>query len=396
MRILVLTFYFEPDLCAGSFRATAFVRELRKALPAGSRVDVVTTLPNRYHSFSADAPEKEIHEGLTVKRMRLPAHKSGMLDQAKAFRSYAWQVLKETRGRYYDLVYATSSRMFTGFLGALCARRMNAPLYLDIRDIFNDTIRDLLGRNLISLFFPALNLVERVTILSARKVNLVSEGFLEYFQVRYPRQCFSVSPNGIDEEFIGMDFSKQMGRRPANKKVVYAGNVGQGQGLHEIIPGLAKAVGPVGFEFEVIGDGGARALLEKAIHKAGVHNVHLRSPVSRDELIRHYRDADVLFLHLNDRPAFKKVLPSKIFEYAATGKPVLAGVSGFAADFLNKHVENAVVFHPCNIEAAKSALLSLRFSMSDRSDFTSHFHRRRLIQELVADVLSSVNVQVAQ
>jgi len=32
-------------------------------------------------------------------------------------------------------------------------------------------------------------------------------------------------------------------------------------------------------------------------------------------------DADVLFLHLNAYKAFEKVLPSKIFEYAATGRP---------------------------------------------------------------------------
>ena len=43
---------------------------------------------------------------------------------------------------------------------------------------------------------------------------------------------------------------------------------------------------------------------------------------------------DVLFLHLNDYSAFRKVIPSKIFEYAATGKPIVAGVSGYAAEFL--------------------------------------------------------------
>ena len=30
MRILVLSFYYAPDLCAGSFRTTAFVEELKK------------------------------------------------------------------------------------------------------------------------------------------------------------------------------------------------------------------------------------------------------------------------------------------------------------------------------------------------------------------------------
>ena len=33
MRILVLSFYYAPDLCAGSFRTTAFVEELKKQDP---------------------------------------------------------------------------------------------------------------------------------------------------------------------------------------------------------------------------------------------------------------------------------------------------------------------------------------------------------------------------
>ena len=30
MKVLVLSFYFQPDLCAGSFRNTAFVKGLKK------------------------------------------------------------------------------------------------------------------------------------------------------------------------------------------------------------------------------------------------------------------------------------------------------------------------------------------------------------------------------
>ena len=42
----------------------------------------------------------------------------------------------------------------------------------------------------------------------------------------------------------------------------------------------------------------------------------LINPVSRDELRIFYDQSDFLFLHLNDYQAFRKVLPSKIFELA--------------------------------------------------------------------------------
>ena len=69
----------------------------------------------------------------------------------------------------------------------------------------------------------------------------------------------------------------------------------------------------------------------KSLEKiTGFNNIRLLPPIERQQLIKEYQNADVLFLHLNDYPAFEKVLPSKIFEYAALGKPILAGVTAVA------------------------------------------------------------------
>ena len=57
LRILVLSFYYPPDLSAGSFRANALVKALVDAGGANLQIDVVSTLPNRYDSFSKEALE---------------------------------------------------------------------------------------------------------------------------------------------------------------------------------------------------------------------------------------------------------------------------------------------------------------------------------------------------
>jgi len=59
MRLLVLSFYYSPDLAAGSFRATALVAALRERAPLGTHIDVVTTSPNRYRTFARVAAETE-------------------------------------------------------------------------------------------------------------------------------------------------------------------------------------------------------------------------------------------------------------------------------------------------------------------------------------------------
>ena len=391
MKLLVLSFYYQPDLSAGSFRTTALVKALLDKLPVDAHIELITTLPNRYSSFSSEAPEFEEHPRLTIRRIALPAHKSGMVDQAKAFLVYAKQVRNIARGKHYDLVYATSSRLMTATLGAVIARSKKIPLYLDIRDIFVDTIKDVLSGKMVRFIKPILSLLERFTIKSARKVNLVSAGFLPYFKARYPDQDYSLFTNGIDDEFLNLSVVNTENNQNRILDVVYAGIIGEGQGLHNIIPQMAKRLEGK-LRFKVIGDGGRLTSLKDAINASKCNNVDLLNPVKRDELINIYQSADILFLHLNDYDAFRKVLPSKLFEYAALGKPIWAGIAGYAAEFVTEHIENASVFAPCNVDAAVEALQRLEISMTPRAAFIDRFSRANIMRDMAADVISTSEV----
>src|SRR6266576_3447613 len=143
MRILVLTFYYPPDLGAGAPRIAGLVSALQDRLAPDSQLDVITTRPNRYASFVAEAAPYEERGGLSVRRIPLGRHKSGMIDQSFAFARFAQGAVAATRTRPYDIVVATSSRLMTAVLGAWIARK-KAKLYLDIRDIFVDTIQDVI------------------------------------------------------------------------------------------------------------------------------------------------------------------------------------------------------------------------------------------------------------
>lgn len=388
MRILILSFYYPPDLSAGSFRTAALVNSLLAQLPEHAHIDVITTQPNRYHALAQSVAATERTGRLTIRRIELPPHRSGMRDQARAFLAYARGVSRLVEGQAFDLIFATSSRLLTAFLGARLTRKRACPLYLDIRDIFVDTMDNVLPRAAAILLHPLLSLVERYTMRSARRINLVSGGFLPYFQSRYPAQRFDTFTNGIDEEFITHAWQTGSPRsHGAAIKVLYAGNIGEGQGLHKILPQLAQACAKT-HQFLVVGDGGKQAALANALAQAGVRNVELHKPVRREELMALYQDADVLFLHLNDYAAFRKVLPSKLFEYAATGKPILAGVAGYAADFLGREVADAAVFAPCDAQAGLAALQGLRTGQTDRSGFVSRFRRTAIMHGMANTLLT--------
>jgi glycosyltransferase involved in cell wall biosynthesis len=268
---LVLSFYYEPDLCAGSFRTTALVAVLRERAPFRTQIDVLTTLPNRYGTFS---------------------HVAAELDAEFSDRLLAW---------------------FT---------------------------------------------------------------------------------NGIDEEFLvaaGAASTRAVGD-PCTV-VLYAGNIGESQGLHEVLPRLAIALRERA-RFIVIGDGGRRAALAAAIAAAGVDNIELLAPRPRAELPSAYRAADVLFLHLGRLAAFENVLPSKLFERAALAKPILAGVAGYAARFVHEEISNAAVFGPCDVPAAVIAFGSLQLTGRPRPDFVGKYARTQIARAMADDVLAVVRNRI--
>ena len=387
LRLLVLSFYYEPDLSAGSFRATALVAALRERLPPGSHVDVVTTFPNRYKSFNRVASEADAANGLEVRRIRLPSHRSDMLGQSRAFLHFARQALKQVADREYDLVFATSSRLMTATLGAWIARRKNAPLYLDIRDLFAETINEVLPTPAAWPVRALMTRVESWTMRRAARINLVSRGFEGYFREHYSASSLAWFTNGIDEEFLTAAVpASSRATDDRRTLILYAGNIGEGQGLHKILPSLALALRGRA-RFVIVGDGGRRAMLESALASQGVDNVELRAPVSRAELIAAYRAADVLFLHLGSHAAFQKVLPSKLFEYAALGKPILAGVAGYAARFIHEEIGNAAVFTPCDVAAALVALASLQLTDSPRAEFVAKYARAHIARAMADDML---------
>ena len=387
-RIVYLTFYFKPDLCAGSFRNSPLAIELsRQASLENAFIDLYTTSPNRYSTFKAEALKYEELDNLRIHRIKLPTHKSGMIDQVLSFSKFYCEVIKMNRAKKADLVFASSSRLFTAFLGYKIAKQSRATLFLDIRDIFVDTMSDVLKPSFFKpIIISFLKLIENKTFNYANHINLISEGFKEYFS-KFKNKSFSFFSNGIDDEFLKTDNSLNQIRNNNTRLIVYAGNIGEGQGLDKIIPQTAKILGKE-FTFLIYGDGGAKNKLQKEIDNLKVENVIIKAPVSRLELKSIYNTADYLFLHLNDYSAFKKVLPSKIFELATFSKTILAGVSGYSADFIKKEVPNCLVFDPCDVNSLVSYLKNdTSLNQIDRIVFKNKYRRSLINKKISTNVL---------
>jgi glycosyltransferase involved in cell wall biosynthesis len=233
-----------------------------------------------------------------------------------------------------------------------------------------------------------LKLIENWTFDYAKHINLISGGFRTYFS-KFNNTEFTFFTNGIDEEFLATKPAAEKSEKVGNRKtIVYAGNIGEGQGLHKVIPQAAKELGSE-FEFIIIGDGGTKKLLQDEIENLSTSNVVLEKPVNRKELQGIYNNADYLFIHLNDYPAFRKVLPSKIFELATFGKPIIAGVSGFAAEFIKNEVSDSFVFDPCDVKSLTVFLKNDNLKRNiNRDAFIQKFKRCSINDEMAKSILA--------
>ena len=390
-RIVFLSYYFEPDLCAGSFRNTSLLNELKHIIDHNTKIDVYTTLPNRYDTFKSEAKELEIHDKIRIFRISTPIHGNGMAGQIKAFSKYFKEVLSLNKDEACDLVYASSSRLFTAFLGAILANKKNAFLYLDIRDIFKETILDTLKiKSLTGILSLIISLIEKYTFRRANHINLISPGFKEYFN-KYANKRFSYFTNGIDEIFLHNRVKSMRKETKGIFKIVYAGNIGWSQGLHKVIPHAAKKLGD-DYIFEIIGDGGAKPELLLEIEKLKINNVKLFNPIKREELKNIYAHSDCMLIHLENKPAFEKVIPSKVFELSTYDIPIVAGVSGFPKIFIETNLSTTFTFQPCSADELVRAILKAQENRNviDREDFIKTFSRKNINRNMAESILNSL------
>lgn len=390
MKILVLSFYFSPDLCAGSFRATGLVKALTEKMAGEGTIDVITTKPNRYSSYKLGSYDSIAFSGVSVERVKIPSHKGGVVDQAISFFYFYREVLRIIKNKEYDLVVATSSRLLTAFLASRVASKLKCKLYLDIRDIFLDTVVSVFPKGLVFFVYPILKFIENKTFRRSNKINLVSKGFESYF-FKWKDKNLTYHTNGIDKEFLNFNRASNIHSNDMESKIniLYAGNIGQGQGLELIIPKLSSSLSSK-YTITVIGDGGRKGALESELKLLNSKNVKLLPPCSRSEVVEHYSKADVLFLHLNKCAAFEKVLPSKIFEYAATGKPIVAGVSGYSNDFISKEIPGSYLFEPCNVQQALLKIEEVDIRYFERNEFVEKYNRSYIMSRMADDILNLI------
>jgi glycosyltransferase involved in cell wall biosynthesis len=393
MRILLVTHYFPPEIGAPQARLSEFAREWAKA---GDAVTVLTGMPN--HPTGVIPEEYRGRRRLTEK-----------VDGYRVVRTWLYATpnegfIKKTLGHVSfmvsslvlgfrptgpaDVVVVSSPTFFSIFSAWALAKTKRARLIVEIRDLWPAIFVELgvlTNRRLIAV----LEALELWAYRAADAVVVVSDGFRDDLIRRgVPADKVETIRNGADlERFqpaVADDAARQrLGARVDECLVLYIGAHGISHGLDSVVE-AAELLRDRPIHFAFVGEGARKRDLQDQVRRLGLEHVTMLDGVPRDEVAELLAAADICLVPLRDVPLFTTFIPSKIFEYFATGKAVVGAVAGEPAQILTEG--GADVVGPGDPKALAAAIAALaedpdrraRMGSNGRRYVTQHFDRSKL------------------
>lgn len=346
LRIFFLSHYYPPEVNAPATRTYEHCTRWAKA---GHDVTVVTCAPNcpdgvLYPGYrNRFRAQTEYVDGVRVVRVwTYLAPNAGTVRRILNYLSYMVSaVLVCIRLPRPDVVIATSPQFFCGWAGVLVSRMKRRPLVLEIRDIWPESI-ETVGAIRNRRMLRILEWLERRMYLAATHIVAVGRGYrariLEKADVA---DRTTVITNGVDlSRFVpGPPDVRFLHLWDLEGKFVcsYVGTIGMAHGLEVVIDAakILKAKGRRDVSFCLVGDGAQRRHLEEKAQEAGLDGMVVftgRQP--KEEIPAVLASSNACLIHLRDCPLFGSVLPSKIFETMAMGRPIIMGVRGEACDLV--------------------------------------------------------------
>lgn len=171
--------------------------------------------------------------------------------------------------------------------------------------------------------------------------------------------------------------------------VMYLGNIGIAQGLEVVLDSAKELLSFPEIQFVFVGDGLDKKRLEEEVILHGLSNIKFLGKKNYENIAEYMAWADLLFLHLKKDPTFEITIPSKIYSYLASGKPILAGCEGDVAELISECNAGKIIPPENSLELSK-AILSFyskpleyreKLGMNARKAFEKNFDRKILIKK---------------
>lgn len=315
---------------------------------------------------------------------------------------FAGQVEKDLADGVPSFIYQRHGRYTVA--GVLLSRRLRRPLVLE----YNGSEVWISKHWDPARFLPWLRLCEEISLNAADLITVVSDPLRQELIDRgIPEARILVNPNGVDPDVFrpdcdGSEIRRQLGIRAGQVTVGFIGSFSYWHGiavLQEAIHLLLREQGSDGttlpeLRFVLVGDGPLSPETREALESYRKRGwVVFTGQLSHEQAPKYLAAADILVSpHVpmpDGRPFFGS--PTKLFEYMAMGKPIVASNLDQLAKVLT-HRETAMLVEPGNARELADAIRLLA-THSEMRDYLGNNARKSALsnhtwQQNAARVLS--------
>lgn len=343
MKVAFVTQWFPPE--KGSAALPGVITSALQS--AGLQVNVVTAFPNYPEGDLQEGwvqrwSHRERHGDVTVHRTPVYlSHDDRALPRMLNYLSFAvsatWTLLRHSRD--VDVVWVHGTPATAAIPAMVLKAVRQIPFVLHIQDLWPDTVlaSGMVPRAAEAFIGKPLEWFCRQSYRSASAIGIIAPGMRSVLVERgVPDSNILEIPNWADEEIFVPRNDGAAARHdlqlPQTFTVMYAGALGEVQGLDTLIRAAALLKDQPDIHFAIVGDGVARPSLERLADDLGLANVTFVPAQPLEQMSKVLAAADVQVVSLKDLPLYRITLPSKVQATMAAGRPLIVSAGGDAGD----------------------------------------------------------------
>jgi glycosyltransferase involved in cell wall biosynthesis len=357
MKILYVSQYFPPEMGAPAARVSELSRHWVRA---SHGVTVLTGFPNQPtgvvpHEYRAKLRRlvfREAVDGIDVVRTWLLPMPNGKPHE-RMLNYSSFCLSSSLTGTFLsrpDVIIATSPQLLVGQTGWWLSRFKRVPFVLEIRDLWPESLSAVGIGGEKSLLNRGLGALADFLYRACQHVIVVTPAFREQLMEKrkVPAEKISVVENGVETDFFSSDgkpvIRKKVDLGFGGKFVVsYIGTLGLAHDLATTLQAAARLRDSLpNAVFLIIGEGAEKARLVSLVNEWRLGNVRFLPEQPREKIPDLIALSDICLVTLKKAELFKTVIPTKMLEFMACGRPIVSSVDGQARQIFE--AANAGIF----------------------------------------------------
>jgi glycosyltransferase involved in cell wall biosynthesis len=256
-----------------------------------------------------------------------------------------------------------------------------------------------------SLPIKAIRALAGFLYQSSEHIVVVTPAFREDLISKWgvPPEKISIVENGVETELFtpdgGRETVKSLLGLQGHYVVSYIGTLGLAHGLNTVIQAATQLKGVLpDIIFLFVGEGADKERLISLAREKGLSNVLFLPQQPRERVPSIIRASDTCLVPLRKADVFKTVIPTKMLEIMACGRPIILGVDGQARQVLDE-ARAGLFVEPEDPEGLTKALMRLygnaemreSLGMNGRSYILNHLSREQTAKDYIT-VLNKVTM----